>query len=228
RESSEPLLCRLSRGGTIEGLVTDEAGRPVMGLPVVVNSILCRTDAVTDPNGRFFADHLPDTRYSVIVEPESESPYATTVLNGGASCNARDLRIVVKRKTEEKTVTSLIGTSIWQLDGVPMSLEQSKCQGRAILLCLFDGNQRPSRNCVQQLGEKAENLAARKVVVASIDASKADPAGREGRTHGNGIVAASHAQSLPWLILTDEKHVVRAEGFTLDELEERVEQMRGE
>lgn len=228
KEPPEIVVCKLSRGGTIEGLVTDEGGRPVMGLPVVINSILCRTDAVTDPNGRFFADHLPDTRYSVIVEPESESPYATTVLNGGASCNARDLRIVVKRKTEERAVTSLVGTSVWQLKGVSVPLEQSKCQGRAILLCLFDGGQRPSRNCVRQLGEKAEDLEARKVIVASIDVSKADSAGREGATLGNRIAAAAHAESLPWLILTDEEHVVRAEGFPLDELEKRIEQICGE
>jgi hypothetical protein len=35
-------------------------------------------------------------------------------------------------------------------------------------------------------------------------------------------------RSLPWLILTDSEHVVRAEGFSLDELEERVKQIGGE
>ena len=30
-------------------------------------------------------------------------------------------------------------------------------------------------------------------------------------------------QSLPWLILTDRDHVVRAEGFPVDELEARIQ-----
>jgi hypothetical protein len=228
KESSEMILCKLSRGGTIEGLVTNEAGQPVMGLPIAINSILCRRDVVTDPNGRFFADHLPDTRYSVIVEPESESPYATTVLNGGTSCNARDLRIVVKRKTEVKATTSLVGTSIWQLGERVLPLERSKCQGKAILLCLFDGNQRPSRNYVRQLGEKTEEFETRGVIVASVDVSKTDAAGRGSRTDEGGIAAVVHAESLPWLILADKNHVVRAEGFSLDELEERINKVCGE
>lgn len=31
-------------------------------------------------------------------------------------------------------------------------------------------------------------------------------------------------RSLPWLILTDRKHIVRAEGFGLQEIEETLEQ----
>ena len=30
-------------------------------------------------------------------------------------------------------------------------------------------------------------------------------------------------RSLPWLILTDAKHVVRAEGFALTELDDKIE-----
>ena len=29
-------------------------------------------------------------------------------------------------------------------------------------------------------------------------------------------------RSLPWLILTDEQHIVRAEGFTIDELDQHI------
>jgi protocatechuate 3,4-dioxygenase beta subunit len=228
KELSEPVVCKLSRGGTIEGVVTDEAGQPVVGLPVVINSTLCRRDVVTDPNGRFSADHLPDARYSVIVEPGSESPYATTVLRGGAAYDAKGLRIVVQRKAETKAATSAIGTSLWQLGNASLPLERAKCEGKAILLCLFDGNQRPSRNCVRQLGERAEDLETRGVIVVSIDVSKTDPGGHGKRAGQNSAAAAWHGASLPWLILTDRDHVVRGEGFSLDELDERVKQIRGE
>jgi len=33
-------------------------------------------------------------------------------------------------------------------------------------------------------------------------------------------------KSLPWLILTDEEHIVRAEGFGIQELDERLKQGR--
>lgn len=234
KASTEAIICKLLRGGTIEGVVVDETGKPVMGLPVVVNSILCRRDVVTDPNGRFSASHLPDTRYSVIVEPESESPYATTILMGGASCDTRDLRIAVKRKDEVRTTTSLLGRNIWHLNQLSLPLEQSKTRGKVILLCLFDMNQRPSRNCLRQLGEKAAELEARGVIVAAIQVPTVDQAefdkwaGENNslvsvaflRNAGSTECIASRSESLPWLILTDKDHIVKAEGFGLDEVED--------
>jgi hypothetical protein len=32
-------------------------------------------------------------------------------------------------------------------------------------------------------------------------------------------------KSLPWLILTDEQHIVRAEGFNIDELDEKIKEV---
>ena len=233
KEPSETITCKLSRGGTIEGVVTDDAGRPLAGLPVVVNSTLCRRDLTTDPNGRFSASHLPDTHYSVIVEPEAESPYATAVLIGGASCGARDLRIVVGPKREVRAPTSLIGTTIRQWSQLSLPLDGSKVTGKTILLCLFDMNQRPSRNCLRQLGAKAAELEAKGVVVAAaqaptVDQSELDKWVKENdiafavgslhRVEGDTLTTA-RVESLPWLVLTDRNHIVRAEGFRLDELD---------
>jgi len=77
-----PVVCTLSRGGTIEGYVNDEKGVPVAGIAVVVNSVLCRRDVVTDQAGRFVAEHLTDTGYSISVEPKTDSPYEATSLRG--------------------------------------------------------------------------------------------------------------------------------------------------
>ena len=35
-------------------------------------------------------------------------------------------------------------------------------------------------------------------------------------------------QALSWLILTDTQHIVRAEGFTISELDERIEEITTE
>jgi len=95
-----PVACTLSRGGTIEGCVTDETGAPVEGIPIVVNSVLCRRDVITDETGRFLAEHLSSTKYSVSAEPKTDSSYTGAILTGGASCGAKDLRLVLKRKSE--------------------------------------------------------------------------------------------------------------------------------
>ncbi len=235
----EVIECLLSRGGTIQGVVIDEKGKPIMGLPVVVNSILCRRDVKTDPNGHFIASHLPDTRYSVSVEPDSESPYATTVLTGGASCDAEGLRIVVKQKTEVKAPAFGVGASIWQLGRASLPLEQSQCEGKAILLCLFDRNQRPSRNCLRQLVAQAKDLDGEGVVVAAVQATSMDRGELDRWAKENdvtvplGVLQSSQngeqavaLDSLPWLILTDRMHIIRAEGFGIDELATRVKEIR--
>jgi thiol-disulfide isomerase/thioredoxin len=97
------VTCTLTLGGTIEGSVTDEAGLPVEGIPVVVNSVLCRRDVVTDKAGRFVAEHLSNTEYSISAEPKADSPYVLAVLDGGAHGSAKDLRLALERKFDAKS-----------------------------------------------------------------------------------------------------------------------------
>ncbi len=92
------ILCKLSKGGNIEGYVTNNAGNPVSGIPVVINAILCRRDVVTDKNGRFIANHLPNIEYSILAEPKSNSSYEVTVFKGRVPCGAKDIHIVLKEK----------------------------------------------------------------------------------------------------------------------------------
>jgi protocatechuate 3,4-dioxygenase beta subunit len=231
------LVCRLSRGGTIAGIVTDEKGKPIADLPVVVNSVLCRRDVRTDPNGRFEASHLPDTRYSVIAEPPAGSPYATAILPGGASCGARDLRLVVSPKKEVKSSSSLLGTSLWQWERATLPVERATSAGQRVLVCLFDMDQRPSRVCLQQLSKNASRLREKAVIVVAVQVTKVDRTRLDKWLQENsvdlpvGVVRDDENQtpspwgmeSLPYLILTDKGHVVRAEGFSLDELEARIQ-----
>jgi len=235
-EPQETITCRLSRGGTIAGVVTDDAGKPLAGLPVVIDSALCKRELTTDPNGRFVTDHLPDVRYSVVVEPEVESAYATAVLIGGASCGAEDLRIVVQPKMEVKAPTSLVGANLWDWSQLSLPLERSSVAHQAILLCLCDMNQRPSRNCVRQLGAGAKELKERGVVVVVVQVASASQAELSAWIKENGIafplgslrdvesstLIAARVKTLPWLILADETHTVVAEGFAVADLESQL------
>ena len=107
---------------------------------------------------------------------------------------------------------------------------------KTILICFFDMNQRPSRNCLLQLSRRAKELKAKDVVVVAIQASKVDEAKLNDWEQKNtihfpvGMVQGDEektrftwgVRSLPWLILTDSKHVVTAEGFALTELDEKL------
>ncbi len=118
---------------------------------------------------------------------------------------------------------------------IEFSVDHAK--GKMILLCLVDMNQRPSRNCVRQLSERAQELTAKDVVVAAVQISKIDENNLNewrkkysvpfplGMVRGDGERARStwDIRSLPWLMLTDSRHAVTAEGFGLSELDGKIE-----
>ena len=107
---------------------------------------------------------------------------------------------------------------------------------KKILVCFFDIEQRPSRNYILELNKKSQEFKAKDVEVILIHASKIEkeyldkwlkeynvdfPIGMiekdEEQTRFNWSLKA-----LPWLILTDRQHIVRAEGFSLDELNDEL------
>jgi len=114
--------------------------------------------------------------------------------------------------------------------------------GRMILVCFFDVNQRPSRNCIMRLAKQAEELKQKGVTVVTVQASKIDgnkldewvknynipfPVGMvQGDVEKSRF--AWGVKSLPWLILTDQKHIVSSNGFALTELDEKLKQISGE
>ena len=102
------IVCKLSKGGSIEGYVTDKDGNRVSGIPIVVNAVDGRRDVVTDANGRFIAEHLSDALYSIIAEPKAQSPYGVTVFKGGARCGARNIHIVLTEKRGSDTGIELV------------------------------------------------------------------------------------------------------------------------
>lgn len=121
-----------------------------------------------------------------------------------------------------------------------IELEPVGINDKSILVCFFDHQQRPSRNCIMQLSNKAKELKEKGVVIITVQASKIEqakldewikknsidfPVGmiqdEEEQTHINWGV-----KSLPWLILTDERHIVRAEGFGLDTFDDQIEALR--
>ena len=88
-----------------------------------------------------------------------------------------------------------------------------------------------------QLSKKTPELKDKEVIVIAVQASKVEQAKLDEWVKENdisfpvGMIENNEKKtqfnwgikSLPWLILTDKKRTVQAEGFSLDELEEKVQ-----
>ncbi|UCF17259.1 MAG: redoxin domain-containing protein, partial [Phycisphaerales bacterium] len=111
--------------------------------------------------------------------------------------------------------------------------------GKRILVCFWDMQQRPSRYCVTQLAKQAQQLKDKGVVIVAVQASKMDqtslaqwarkykipfPVGMVQRSFEKARFSWG-IQSLPWLILTDTQHVIRSAGFPIKELNEKLKQI---
>jgi hypothetical protein len=55
-----------------------------------------------------------------------------------------------------------------------MNLTTEHAADKAVLVCFFDMNQRPSRNCIVQLSKQAEKLKEKGIAVIAVQASKVD------------------------------------------------------
>lgn len=133
---------------------------------------------------------------------------------------------------------SLIGKALPELTKFNLRIAPKWIENKMVLVCFFDMEQRPSRHCMIQLTKQAEQLRNKDVSVIAVQASKID---REvlnqwvkkynipfpvGMIQGDAEKAcfAWGVQSLPWLILTlnDSRHIVSSEGFSLGELDDKI------
>ena len=132
--------------------------------------------------------------------------------------------------------TSLIGKRLPDLSGFQLEPKIENIDDKRLLICFFHFDQRPSRYCVRQLKMKAVELHKHNVLVIFVHASRVpkkvlnDFRIKERITLPIGIIGGDHVkirqewavESLPWLILTDRKHIVTAECFALTELNEKI------
>ncbi len=131
---------------------------------------------------------------------------------------------------------SLIGRPLPKMTGLEINLIPDQTNGKIILLCFWDMKQRPSRNSIRELAKRAEELKEKGVAVIAVQASKIDENTlNEWIKNYNipftvGMVQDDEektrftwgVRSLPWLILTNPQHIVRAEDFMLSELNEKI------
>ncbi|NQT01131.1 MAG: redoxin domain-containing protein [Planctomycetes bacterium] len=123
-----------------------------------------------------------------------------------------------------------------QFADIDIEFDIDQARGKMILVCFWDMNQRPSRNCITQLAKLAKKLKDKSVTVVAVQASKVEQAKLDEWIQTNdiafpvGMIEGDEentrftwgVRSLPWLILTDKKRIVRAEGFGIEQLDEKL------
>ncbi|MFB0555856.1 MAG: carboxypeptidase regulatory-like domain-containing protein [Phycisphaerae bacterium] len=224
---------------SVSGVVVDDEDKPVAGVRVY-----CYGDnqpsrsTQTDTEGKFTLENVCAGKMRISAN-KSGTPrlYGYIETEGGAT----DVQIVISQRSsstryQPKRPPSLAGRPLPELKDVKINLSQSDTEGKMILVCFWDMEQRPSRYCIMQLAKQAEQLKQKGITVVAVQASKVDEntlndwVKKYKIPFPVGIVQGDDektrfawgVRSLPWLILTDRKHVVRAEGFGINDLNEKI------
>ncbi len=135
-------------------------------------------------------------------------------------------------KVQSKEPIPLVGKPMPELQGLGLEVKIEEIKNRKLLLCFGDIQQRPSRNCLQQLNTRKKEFQAQDVYVSALQISKLDKNTLNDWMKKNQIFFPVTTikgieeeikfnwgiQSVPWLILTDAEKTVRAEGFSIGEL----------
>lgn len=131
---------------------------------------------------------------------------------------------------------SLTGKPLPQFENFNIQISSQNTKDKMLLVCFWDMQQRPSRNCIMQLAKQANQLKQKSLTVVAVQASKVDKNAlnkwikRNNISFNVGMIEGNEEkihftwglQSLPWLILTDKERIVRAEGFGINELNEKI------
>jgi len=235
-----PPIQLLPADVSISGTVVDANGLPAARAPIFLHGAvgLDQPDksTTTDEDGRFEIRRI--CRRPVRLQANFDSsPGGSGTLN--AHGGDRDVKIILGQKSVHLAYASLLDKGLPELTDVAVKLSPADSEGKMLLVCFWDMQQRPSRYCLQQLSEREQQLKAQDVIVVAVQASKIDQgaldewAKKYNVPFSVGMVRGEEektrfawgVKSLPWLILTDRDHIVRAEGLALTELDDKIEAM---
>jgi len=225
----------------VAGVVYDANDMPVQNAEISAygDGQPHRRGIMTDAQGRFVVEGVCEGAIQIYAHARDRSPveYGHTATEAGAT----DVTIVLKKSSSpslhsSEQAPSLMGKSLPELNSIEIDYNFDRAYEQMILVCFFDMQQRPSRNCISRLVERAGQLRQNGISVITVQASKVDEDTLDEWLKENnvpftiGTIRDNEEQvrfnwgvkSLPWLILTDKKHVVVAEGFSVNELGEKI------
>jgi len=232
-----PLVLKVA-DKLIAGQVVDENDKPVRNAQVHIygGEGQPTTSVSTDKNGRF---QLKVCEGNAQLHVSSQRGYGQTVAEAGETNVVIQIMPYGTARPAPAKSASMKGKPCPDLADVGIAAEDVP-KGKALVICLFDLEQRPSRRSARLLDEQYESLSNKGVAVVAVQtAPVSDEQFQEwrnsspvhfpvGRVRGKTSSAswATGVKSLPWLILVDVDGKVAAEGFAIDELETKLAELK--
>jgi hypothetical protein len=234
---------------SVSGIVVDVSDKPVPGASVSTPGLRPygydehedtrqpHRQVSTDAQGRFQMGGICRGPVELTARaPAADSQEGVTYTLAGEG----SIRVVLGQTL--RFTKSLTGSPLPAWSQLGLSGSTADLEGKAILLCFVDIQQRPSRHLLKQLAERGKELAERNVVLVGVQAAKCEPnemdklAAECGQNIRFGAITGTlddaqrawGMQSLPWLILADKSHVIRAEGFAPTELQTKLNEVKGD
>jgi len=232
---------------SLSGIVVDANDQPAAGIPIFLRRasrevIQPQKTTATDEGGRFRFERI--CKGPVHLQASfSSNPrgWASTQVEAGR----QDVRIVLKPGEQSANLriaaglsqgspqyASLTGKQLAQVKGLE-SLAPPEAEDKPLLILFMDQQQRPSRRTASELAGRMDLLRGKGIEIVAMQVATVDRAELDRwftdqkipfkaqvlEGDFNKLRYAWGVQSLPWLILTDKDHVVRAEGFQLGDLD---------
>lgn len=135
-EAGKDNVVRLGAGGTIEGVVVDEQGRPIASYRLSVELFLPKTEGtnlgprgrpqqVNEDSGSFRLERMPAGKYVLVASAPGQPPGKSDSVDVDAGQTTRNVRIVLPRPAtltgtirDEETRRPIAGAVV-QLDNMP-------------------------------------------------------------------------------------------------------------
>ena len=226
---------------SISGTVVDTNGLPVVRAPIFLHGAdgFDQPDKTTATNqeGRFELKRICKGPLRLQANFDSSPGGAGFLYAQGGD---RNVKIILGQKKVHQPQVSLVDKTLPELKELGIKLSPVDSEGKRILVCFFDMEQRPSRHCISQIIKQAAQLKQKDIIVIAVQAAKINKSTLDQWIKKNkipftvGIIQGDiekirmnwGVKSLPWLTLTDRSHVVDAEGFGLDDLDTMIEEMK--
>ncbi|MBN2590413.1 MAG: carboxypeptidase regulatory-like domain-containing protein [Sedimentisphaerales bacterium] len=251
------LKVTLSKGGSISGKLVRMEGNKKIPIPNVQLELEQSEQAkyvylgydqdketITDSQGRFKFEHIRTKIRPNDSMSKSEWEYVPRVweLIYGDEIRAfafldnnviEDYEFIIE--SDLTNIKQLKGNPLPDFEGIKIDFDREKAKDKALLVCFFDIEQRPSRSCILELSKKTSQLKEKSIEIIAINASEIESEYLDNWLKENkipfsvGMIETSldetrfnwGIKALPWLILTDKEHIVTDEGFSVNELDEK-------
>lgn len=138
------------------------------------------------------------------------------------------------------SLKSLVGKTLPSLAKFNIRLDPESVKDKMILVCFWDMEQKPSRNCILTLNKRvrasleedvymifihAEPVAEPKLI-AWLKENKIQPTVGTNTANLTKLRQTWGVKALPWMIMTDKEHVVIDDGFLISGIDEKITKSR--